>query len=291
MENDLPRSGSYVVAVSGGVDSVVLLHLLSKQKELDLVVAHFDHGIRNNSAVDRKFVEKLATSYNLPFVFEEGNLGPTSSEAEAREARYGFLRKVQASRNAQALVTAHHQDDYIETAILNMLRGTGRKGLTALKSRPDIIRPLLSIPKAELVKYAQSEGLEWREDPTNKDDTYLRNYVRHNIMPRFSSNERTKLLSILVDLEHKNQETDALLADVLSQQVGGKLERQWFTQLPHSVAKEMMASWLRLNGVASFDRKGLERLVIASKTGAAGKRFPVKDGVILEVNKDNLALT
>jgi tRNA(Ile)-lysidine synthase len=290
MDRDLPKSGSYVVAVSGGVDSVVLLHLLSKQTKLDLTVAHFDHGIRKNSALDRRFVEKLAKSYNLPFVYETGHLGDSSSEAVAREARYEFLRRVQAKSHSQALITAHHQDDYIETAILNMLRGTGRKGLTALKTRPSIIRPLLKIPKAEIIKYANSEDIKWREDPTNKDDKYLRNYIRLKIMPRFSPAGRAKFLNILTGLDHTNRETDALLAGALSQQAGGKLERQWFTQLPHSVAKEMMASWLRQNGVAGFDSKALERLVIASKTAAVGKRFPVKDGIILEVNKDNLAL-
>src|SRR5580704_3560158 len=115
MDVVLPKSGSYVVAVSGGVDSVVLLHRLQKQPGLRLVVAHFDHGMREDSAEDRRFVKALAQAYGAPFVYDEGHLGSGTSEAEAREARYNFLRRVQAASDAQAIVTAHHQDDLLET--------------------------------------------------------------------------------------------------------------------------------------------------------------------------------
>src|SRR5688572_27728765 len=126
--------GKYIVAVSGGVDSMVLLHLLSQHSQSELIVAHFDHGIRPDSAEDRKLVEKTAKKYGLEFVYREGELGPGASEAEAREARYGFLQIIKVKHNAKAIVTAHHQDDMLETAIINMLRGTGRKGLSSLVS-------------------------------------------------------------------------------------------------------------------------------------------------------------
>src|SRR5438445_4950610 len=117
----IPKPGSYAVAVSGGVDSVVLLDILAKRDDLELAVAHFDHGIREDSVEDRHFVEGLAKNYGLPFIYEEGSLGPKSSEAEAREARYKFLRQAQKKAGAKAIITAHHQDDLLETAILNML--------------------------------------------------------------------------------------------------------------------------------------------------------------------------
>jgi tRNA(Ile)-lysidine synthetase-like protein len=131
MKIQLPK-GRYVVAVSGGVDSVVLLDALSKLPNLELVVAHLDHGIREDSIEDRRFVASLAASYGLVFEYGEGRLGSGASEATAREARYNFLRGVKMKHDAKAIITAHHQDDLIETAILNMLRGTGRKGLTSL---------------------------------------------------------------------------------------------------------------------------------------------------------------
>src|SRR5690606_5271626 len=103
------RPGKYVVAVSGGVDSMVLLDLLRQKPKLELIVAHFDHGIRPDSAEDRKLVQRVAKHYDLPFVYAEGKLGPKASEALAREARYAFLRRVQAEQGAEAIITAHHQ--------------------------------------------------------------------------------------------------------------------------------------------------------------------------------------
>src|SRR5579884_3654782 len=109
--------GAYVVAVSGGVDSVVLLDLLTKNHNLKLTVAHFDHGKRKDSASDRHFVQKLAEKHGLSFVYAEGRLGLGASEAAARKARYKFLQQVRESAEARAVVTAHHQDDLLETAI------------------------------------------------------------------------------------------------------------------------------------------------------------------------------
>ena len=120
--------GTYIVAVSGGVDSIVLLDLLANQEKAKLIVAHFDHGIRNDSRDDRMFVQDLAVRYELPFVYDVGNLGQGASEAKAREARYTFLRGVRQAAGARSIITAHHEDDVLETAILNIMRGTGRKG-------------------------------------------------------------------------------------------------------------------------------------------------------------------
>src|SRR5262249_18822874 len=153
-----------VVAVSGGVDSMTLLDVLAKQPDLRLVVAHFDHGIRADSEQDRQLVQAAAERYGLPFVFDMGHLGPATSEAKARRARYDFLRRVQRSSGARAVVTAHHQDDVLETAMLNLLRGTGRRGLTSLNSRPGLERPLLDTPKWKIKDHALSARLNWRED-------------------------------------------------------------------------------------------------------------------------------
>ena len=283
--------GSYVAAVSGGVDSIVLLDILSRNKNLKLTVAHFDHGMREDSAEDRRFMQELAKKYNLPFVYDEGHLGAGASEAKARTARYAFLRQVKQASGAQAIITAHHQDDVLETAILNMLRGTGRKGLTSLQSHPDTIRPLLGVTKSALLGYAQVQTLKWREDPTNQDEIYLRNYVRHSILPIFSENDRSKLVRLITKMEATNRELDKALENLLNSQSEGTIDRQWFNRLPHAVAKEIMASWLRSNQIRDFNSQTLERLVTAAKTAAAGKRFPVLAGLNLLVYRDHLALT
>src|SRR5260221_102633 len=121
--------GKYIVAVSGGVDSMALLDMLVVLPGLELVVAHFERGIRADSDQDRQLVAATAARYGLPFVFMRGNLGAGVSEAAARTARYAFLGRVRGAHNAGAIITAHHQDDVIETALINLVRGTGSRGL------------------------------------------------------------------------------------------------------------------------------------------------------------------
>lgn len=291
MEVQLPK-GKYMVAVSGGVDSVALLHLLhhktpvSKDGSWKWVVAHYDHGIRKGSAEDRRFVEKLAEAYGLPFEYGEGKLGPNTSEATARAARYKFLRKVKDQYQATAIVTAHHQDDVLETAIINLLRGTGRKGLTALDSKGDIIRPLLKFSKQQIRDYALANHLEWREDSSNTDTKYLRNYVRHMLLPKLNTEQRQRLVSLLERQRSVNTQLDELLLA----QVGKNLARAWFTNLPHAVAKEVLAAWLRHQGLREFDKPALERAVVGVKTARPGKRIAVKKDEYIEVKADNLAL-
>jgi tRNA(Ile)-lysidine synthase len=256
-----------------------------------LVVAHLDHGIRPDSAQDRNLVQGAAARYGLPFVFHEGRLGAGASEAEARHARYDFLRRVQRGAGARAIITAHHQDDLLETAIINILRGTGRKGLTSLGNRHDLYRPLLQVPKSELVAYARDQGLVWREDSTNENEAYLRNYVRRRLLTRFDQPARTRFLRHMSDMAATNQELDSLLATQLhTQPVAGRLERHWFNNLPHSVAREVMAAWLRAHEIRGFDSKMLERLVIAAKVAAAGKQFHIMNDAMMDVSAGYLAL-
>jgi tRNA(Ile)-lysidine synthetase-like protein len=120
------KKGRYIVGVSGGVDSIVLLDLLAQQPGVKLIIAHFDHGIREDSAQDALFVQKVAEKYDLSFVAERGDLGRHASEAEARRARYAFFNKLIIQFEADALITAHHQDDLIETARDKLIAKCGR---------------------------------------------------------------------------------------------------------------------------------------------------------------------
>ncbi len=290
MEIALPP-GNYVVAVSGGVDSVVLLDLLSRQPELHLTVAHFDHGIRSESQDDRLFVQALAKAYRLPFVYETAQLGPGASEATARVARYTFLESVRRASNARAIVTAHHQDDLLETAVLNLQRGTGRKGLTSLRDRPLLHRPLLQYPKPTIIAYATALGLEWHEDATNVDQTYRRNYVRHTVLPKLTAASRQWLIGIIARQTVINDELDELLTKYLQAQPGLRvLDRAAFAQLPLSVAGEVMASWLRANGLLNFDRKTIERATQTARQGRNGTTTELKGGNQLIIGRAELAL-
>ncbi len=289
--------GTYVVAVSGGVDSVVLLDLLSRlskmsnEAALHLIVAHVDHGIRSDSTKDRLFVQKIARDYDVPFVFCEAKLGQGTSEELARACRYAFLYRVVKEQSADAIITAHHQDDVIETAIINILRGTRRKGVTALQEHPLIRRPLLHLPKSALLRYAKDNHLHWREDSTNQDTNYLRNHIRHNILPRFDESAKEQFRSIIAKLTAINSELDDLLENQLQfHSSSGMIDRQWFNQLPHTVAREVIADWLRLQGERHFDSKGLERLVVAAKVARPGKMYSLSKEHRLLIKGEHLAL-
>jgi tRNA(Ile)-lysidine synthase len=283
--------GHYVVAVSGGVDSMALLDLLMQQGGNLLTVAHFDHGMRPDSVLDRQLVQKAATRYGLPFVYHREELGPGASEDVARQARYAFLQRVREACGAQAIVTAHHQDDVLETAVMNLLRGTGPRGLVALRSRGAIQRPLLRTPKSDLIAYAKDQGLPWREDSTNRELHHFRNYIRHRIMPRMNSAKRQELLRHIDTIEKSRAALRIELTNHLHMHPGiSQLDRQWFVMLSHTVAREVLATWLRRGKVKDVSRAMLERLTTAAKTATPGRQIDVDKTHIFQINKQYLAL-
>jgi tRNA(Ile)-lysidine synthetase-like protein len=296
MEINSMEDGSYIVAVSGGVDSMVLLNLLhgyiKTQPSVKIIVGHVDHGIRSDSALDRQLVEVTCVIMGLPFYYTELKLGPSASEADARLRRYEFLDDLADRHEARAVITAHHQDDLIETVIMNILRGTNRKGLSPMINTERRIRPLLTYSKQELTRYAEANNIKWREDSTNKDTNYLRNYVRARIIPRLDYSARSQLLNIINSMAVVNVKIDQLVEDFIKN-AGLKaplIDRQWFNQLPHIVSKEIMASWLRANGIRDFDSKTLERLVVKAKVGKENNKFPILKGYNLELKDNYLAL-
>lgn len=165
----------YIVAVSGGVDSMVLLDVMRQAGNHELIVAHFDHGIRPDSHLDAEFVSNVAKYHGLPFETKREDLGPSASEVLARERRYAFLHELAEKYDAR-IATAHHLDDLVETVVINITRGTGWRGVAVLDSK--VIRPLIDTEKSELINYARRNNIPWREDPTNASDAYLRNRIR-----------------------------------------------------------------------------------------------------------------
>ena len=287
-------AGKYVVAVSGGVDSMVLLHLLAQMQrgqKYSFVVAHFDHGIRPDSAEDRKLVQRTAESYGLPFVYDQVSLGPTASEAVARDARYTFLHTVRTSAEADAIMTAHHQDDLLETVIINLFRGTKSRGLSSLRSTKTLFRPLLSFTKQQIRDYAQQHKLEWREDSTNDDETYLRNYIRKQIMPRLDDSARQLLLAHSQKAAALNDAIRELTVGYLNIQPEAlMLERQSFRELPEPVAHEVLAEWLRTHTAVSLTSKLIERLSKAIVGGRNGAKFDVARGYSIELTRNHAKL-
>jgi tRNA(Ile)-lysidine synthase len=286
--------GKYVVAVSGGVDSMVLLHSIATiaqhNPSISLVVAHFDHGIRSDSAADRNLVEDAAKQLSIPFEYSEAHLGPGISEATARHARYNFLWSVKRLHQADYIVLAHHQDDVIETMCLNLLRGTGWRGLVSLKEKNgDLLRPFLSLPKSELIAYAEQQGLIWHEDSTNADTSIRRNYLRYRIAERMNEDQKLELISIWHSLQKIGNAIDLECARLLAQQPQPRsIQQQSFAMLPHSVACEIMAYWLLRSGIRSYSRSNIERLVIAAKTMLPRQKIDIIQHKMLTVTTEGM---
>jgi tRNA(Ile)-lysidine synthase len=182
--------GEALVAVSGGADSAALLHLLNGLRDslgLSLVVVHVDHGIQSDSQTVGQSVAALAKQYQLPFETTELHLGPHASETEARRARYAWLREVQKRRGAKYIVTAHHEDDQVETIMLRALRGSAPAGLAGISAKSrggrGLVRPLLPFSRRELADYAAACGLPVHDDPANRDPRHLRSWVRTTLLP------------------------------------------------------------------------------------------------------------
>lgn len=266
---DCLPSGRYVLAVSGGVDSVVLLDMLSRQSGLDLVVAHFDHGIRDDSAQNAVFVSDLAKKYNMPFETRREELGVNANEETARNRRYDFLRSVAKKHDAK-LITAHHADDVIETIAINLSRGTGWRGLAVLDS--DVIRPLTNITKAEIINYANEHNLTWQEDSTNSSDVYLRNRIRSKLVD-FDSDKKLQLLGLWAEQKTLKRSIDGEVARLVGD--GPTYSRYFFTCIDQSTGVEC----LRYVVGARLTRPQLVRALFAIRTMLPSKTFQAGDGV------------
>ncbi len=210
VEQNLEKSGviaggaKLIVAVSGGCDSVALLHMLCKLRgslRVELHVASLDHGLRGAAGQgDLDFVGQLARNWGLPFTLNQVDVPRLSRawglglEAAARRARYDFLAQVARQEDCQCVVVGHHADDQAETVLMNIIRGSGLRGLGGMRllsPLPDhpqfqLLRPLLTITRAELEQYCQANDLVYRQDESNWDTSFGRNFLRHEIMDRLS---------------------------------------------------------------------------------------------------------
>lgn len=285
MDIKVPK-GKYVVAVSGGVDSMVLLDLLAKKPGLELVVAHFNHGMRSTSSRDEKLVARTAARFGMTYGVGYGHLRPEASEETARELRYGFLDEVVKKHRAKALITAHHQDDMVETAFINLHRGSGRRGLTAILSSPKVIRPLLDYPKSEILSYAKRHKISWHEDESNLQDKYLRNYLRKNILSRLTVTQRQDMIGYIEKIAKINKQCDSEIAK-LSHSINQKnvINRGKFSLLPSSLGAELVVYWLRQMDLLNFDKRIIHRINLALRTYKAGSCCPVVSGVQLDISK------
>lgn len=189
---ELYKNKKIGIAVSGGVDSVVLLDLMFsdlKKVASKIFVLHFNHNWRKESVKDKRLVESYCKKYKLSFVYGEMKKQKNRSEEIAREKRYEFFKKSASKHKIDIICTAHHLDDQVETILFRLARGTGPRGLLPIKNEIKLekgvmlFRPLLAYSKEDLVSYSKQRKLIYNEDKTNKDTKYKRNLIRHKIIP------------------------------------------------------------------------------------------------------------
>lgn len=186
------KKDTLIVATSGGADSVALLHMLFNSGYKNIIVAHINHNIRRESKKDVELVHKYCEKFDYTFecasidIKEFAKKKKIGVEEAGRIKRYEFFRELKKEYKTKYILTAHHSDDHLETVILNLIRGSGVRGLSGLQViSGDILRPLLHAKKREILTYCRKHRLKFNEDITNKNTDYSRNFIRHEIVPKF----------------------------------------------------------------------------------------------------------
>lgn len=298
-----PEPGEALLAVSGGADSVALLDLMNGvagELGLHFVVAHVDHGISSDSRTVGQSVGALAKKYGLPFASTELGLGPDATETEARRGRYAWLRDLQKNRGAKYLVTAHHEDDQVETIVLRSLHGSAPSGLAGIsaKSRGGLVRPLLPFSRQELAEYAGARGLPVHDDPANRDPRHLRSWVRSTLLPLLQDRLGTRVRRDLVAKgKHAARDTRAwdqvldlvpdLALDVQANSFA--VARGVLCGYDNALSVALLRAAARRVGLVLGPARA--RRVVALAQRPSGRRLQLGDGWSAEVAFDRLGVS
>lgn len=272
---DMLASGeSILVGVSGGPDSTALLHILHTVApcyRLKLAVAHFNHGIRPGAAEDDAvFVQKMAETLNLPFFLGQAPvLTPTGSlEEQARDARYAFFKALMDKHGQTKIALGHHKDDNAEAVLMNLLRGSGIRGLAGIPPTRNhgVVRPLIRLSRAEILDYLNKNRITYVEDATNKDQAYLRNRIRHHLLPLIQGTYNTNIVDILnrtADL-CREEETwlNHHLRPLLDRTVASTTDDQLELRLPVLASEPLAVQRRLIRGALNHWRGNLRRIGI-----------------------------
>ena len=273
---NFPLDARYLIGVSGGRDSIALLHWLVNLGYDRLIVCHLNHQLRGQSSdADARFVQKLAAKYQVGFELGAANVRALarkkkmSLETAAREARYSFFSKAAKRRRCHKIFLAHHADDLVETFLLNLIRGAGLTGLGGMRDVSSrqihgvdltILRPLLSIWRSDIDKYVRECHLRFREDATNKNLAPTRNRIRNRIIPYLEKildrNIRQNLWRTATIAAEEENWLDKEVPDLTNVDLSVPKLRA----LPVALQRRAILKWLRVQNISGVGFEVIERV-------------------------------
>lgn len=258
-----------VTAVSGGLDSIVLLNLLkelSSPCKLQLIVVHIHHGksskknLQNYRDKAKNFVMHLSHSYNLEFFCPPPPKKELKSEKEFRDFRHLQLQKLLKQKKAQAIALAHNKNDLLESRLIQLIRGCGKEGLSAMQTwSPPYLRPLLYWTRQEITNYALQNKLQWLEDPSNKDTQYLRNWIRKKWLKDLENKRAGAINTLSRSLESlcPPQKEDLCFSALSSRGIKRKL----LMEMTVKDQKRVLASYMRKLQLSNYGQSHIEEIL------------------------------
>jgi tRNA(Ile)-lysidine synthase len=295
LSRDFPREARYLIGVSGGRDSVALLHWLVNLGYRKLILCHLNHQLRGRSSLaDARFVEKIAGKYRGEFEFESANVRAfatkqkMSIETAARDSRYSFFAKVAKRRRCHTIFLAHHADDLVETFLINLFRGAGSAGLAGMREFSTrciddvgltIVRPLLGVWRKQIDNYVRKHQLAFREDASNKNLNPFRNRIRHRVIPYLEKICGRNIRPAIWRAATIAGEEEAWIDRQVPDSSNAELSAAKLRALPIALQRRAIFKWLRVQKVSEigFDVIDLVRSLIdqdarVAKVNLAGNR-------------------
>ena len=294
--NMLSRGDNIVAGISGGSDSVCLLHLLCSIKDkyaLNINAVHINHGIRETAKRDEDFVKNLCEKWNVSFycahfdVPEIAKEKKISEELCGRNVRYAFFEEIAEKTDSQKIFTAHNKNDNAETFLLNLLRGSGSGGLSVMQpKRENLLRPLLFFTKAEIEEYLKQNNITWVEDETNRLDLYRRNLLRHEVIPMLCKINPSAENTILRSAALLKEDNDFImsLAENSGAYKDGSIDLKIFTTLPVPVAKRVILKALKDKNLEISENIIQNILNLSKKQSGKTFVFPCGNKAVREYN-------